>query len=339
MKALAKELQLMKSRGWDGPWRSIYLGGGTPSLLSKRELSFLFEQIHKEFEIELGAEVTLEANPEDIFPEQLKLWKALGINRLSIGIQSFDDEDLRWMNRSHSSQKAQSAIEWVRESDFKSYSIDLIYGLPTKSSWLETLEKALAFSPPHLSAYALTVEEKTVLGHRVNKGIQKILQEERVEEHYQLLCKLSKEANLTHYEISNFAKSDQKAQHNSAYWNNEPYLGIGPSAHSFDGKSRWWNISNNHRYKQAILTEESWFEKEDLSDKDRWNERLMTSLRRAEGISLQSMKDQLPTEEVMPEKELQAMLSKAWLEESEGQIRIPEIHWLLADHITSQLML
>ena len=338
-KALELELEKMVDSGWKGEWNSVYLGGGTPSLLRQEVLASLFETIHSCNGIAQGAEITLEANPEDIEPERLKHWHALGINRLSLGVQSFADEDLKWMNRHHTADQAIRAIHAIRESGFQNFSIDLIYGLPESSHWQRNLEMAFAFNPPHLSAYALTVEERTVLGNRVRKGQQHLLPDEGVEAQYQELCSMASREGMEHYEISNFAREGLRAQHNAAYWKGEPYLGLGPSAHSFSGLERWWNVAKNHQYKQLLNSGSVWYERETLSDTDRWNERLMTSLRCVEGIDEALLRSTLPDGMAFPERQLERLVQKGWLVQQAGHWQIPEIHWLLADHITASLML
>lgn len=338
-KTMELELEKMVEDGWKGPWKSVYLGGGTPSLLKEEVLTSLFETINRCSGIANDAEISLEANPEDIFPERLKHWQSLGINRLSLGVQSFADDDLKWMNRHHSADQAVQAVHAIREAGFQNFSIDLIYGLPESAHWTSNLEKAFSLNPPHLSAYALTVEERTVLGNRVRKGQQHLLPDETVEAQYQALCSMASTAGMEHYEISNFARKGSRAQHNAAYWKGEPYLGLGPSAHSFNGIERWWNVANNQQYKQLLNRGMVWYERETLSDTDRWNELLMTALRCVEGFNETELRALLPKGAFFPERELAQLARKGWLIENQGQWQIPEIHWLLADHITASLML
>lgn len=339
IESMRREMIFWRSNGWDGPCRSVYFGGGTPSILEMEEIQTLLDEIQEQFGLASDAEVTLEANPDDINSENLESWWNAGVNRLSLGVQSFDENDLKWMNRSHDSHQALRSLELIKESSFSNYSLDLIYGLPTNSIWAKNLETALEFSPQHISAYTLTVEPKTVLAHKVNKGTQSLLEEEEVEKQYAVLCETLKAHGYEHYEISNFAKVGQKADHNSSYWEGEAYLGIGPSAHSFQGNKRWWNVPNNATYRRQIETSEPWYEEELLTAESRWNELLMTGLRRSKGVSFEVLKQHLPSGANLPEKEFFDLKKEGVIQEVDGHWRIPEIHWLVSDHIIMKLML
>lgn len=272
---------------------TIYFGGGTPSILDIRDLRLEIEKIRETFHVLDTAEITLEANPDDIDEEKLTGWKEIGINRLSIGIQSFFDEDLQWMNRVHSSQQAvssrQSAIK-----HFDNITIDLIYGHPllTNEKWKENVEKVIDLNIPHISCYALTVEPKTPLDKMIKEKKKENVQQEKQAEQFLLLMQWLEEAGYEHYEISNFAKPGFRSKHNSSYWQGKKYLGLGPSAHSFDGVSRQWNVSNNSVYIESLSKNEIPFEKETLTETQKLNEYIMTSLRTIEGLDLGAVSSQ-----------------------------------------------
>lgn len=266
---------------------TIYFGGGTPSLLEIADLGLQMEKIKSLFSISHDAEITLEANPDDITEEKLLGWKEIGINRLSIGIQSFFEEDLLWMNRAHNAQQAIDNLQ-LAIKQFDNITIDLIYGHPLLSNekWKQNVEKVIALNIPHISCYALTVEPKTPLHKMINEKKKDNIQQEKQAEHFLLLMQWLEDAGYEHYEISNFAKSGYRSRHNSSYWQGKKYLGLGPSAHSFDGVSRQWNVSNNNVYIEMLSKNEIPFEKETLTDTQKLNEYIMTSLRTMEGLYL-----------------------------------------------------
>lgn len=267
---------------------TIYFGGGTPSLLSITSLRTLLQKLRESFIITPDAEITLEANPDDINIDSLLSWKSIGVNRLSIGVQSFREEDLLWMNRAHNAQQAIRCIKLAQKVGFHNMSIDLIYGTPTLSDeqWKLNIEQAIALGIPHLSCYALTVEPKTALHHMIEKGKLPDVSEERQSVHFDILTKTLREANYEHYEISNFAKPGNQSKHNSSYWQGKPYIGLGPSAHSFNGSSRQWNVANNALYIASLQNGEVPYEIEHLTPLQRLNEYIMTSLRTMQGTSL-----------------------------------------------------
>ncbi len=267
---------------------TVYFGGGTPSLLSITSLRTLVQKMRENFNVTPDAEITLEANPDDINIDSLLSWKSLGINRLSIGIQSFREEDLVWMNRAHNARQAIRCIKLAQKVGFYNLSIDLIYGTPTLSDeqWRENIEQAIALGIPHLSCYALTVEAKTALHHMIEKGQMPDVSEERQSIHFDILTKTLREAGYEHYEISNFAMPGCQSKHNSSYWQGKPYIGLGPSAHSFNGNSRQWNVANNALYIASLRNGEVPFEIEHLTPLQRLNEYIMTSLRTMQGTSL-----------------------------------------------------
>lgn len=295
--ALLKEIELSRSflpgRNETGKEiiETIYFGGGTPSLLSKNELQKILKKIQTFFTVSEDAEITLEANPDDISTEALKTWKEAGINRLSIGIQSFFDEDLLWMNRVHTAEQASQNLQLTLKY-FDNISVDLIYGMPglTNKRWEQNVEKVISFNIPHLSCYALTVEPKTPLQKLIQQHKSGDVDPDKQSEQLLLLMEWLNAAGYEHYEISNFAKVGLRSKHNSSYWQGKNYYGFGPSAHSFDGKARWWNISNNNIYIQSLEKGIVPFEKEELTVTQKANEYIMTSLRTMEGLDLRKVK-------------------------------------------------
>lgn len=268
------------------PVETIYFGGGTPSLLAINDLRLTIDKLKESFVVEENAEITLEANPDDIDEEKLLEWKAVGINRLSMGIQSFNDEDLKWMNRAHNSQQALKSLQLATKY-FNNITIDLIYGSPTLTDeqWLKNIEMALSFNIPHLSSYALTVEEKTALAIMIEKHKKQNVDTEKQARHFEMLVKRLCDAGFEHYEISNFAKPEFRSRHNSSYWNGKNYLGVGPAAHSYNGNFRRWNIANNALYMNAVEKNLIYFEEEELTETQKLNEFIMTALRTMEGIN------------------------------------------------------
>ena len=284
---MKKEL-VLRSKEISEPIESIYFGGGSPSLLSPKAIEDLIKLIKLHFKLEDHLEVTLEVNPDDVTADYLSGLKKAGINRLSLGVQSFIDKDLVLMNRAHNNSQSLNALEIISKT-FTNYSLDLIYGMPYSSlaEWEENLKTALGFNPPHISAYALTVEEKTALYHNVKKGEVVLLSEEAVEKQYQLMVQKLESLGYINYEFSNFGKPEFFSRNNQNYWQGKSYVGIGPAAHSFDGKNiRKWNVSNNQLYINSIKEGKLPYEEEQLTLKDRYNEYLMTGLRTTHGISL-----------------------------------------------------
>ena len=284
--AMLKEIELRASYLEDNKVESLYFGGGTPSILEAKEIDQLIGQVAKYFEISPSAEITLEANPDDLDKKKVQDLRNTEINRFSIGIQSFYEEDLIWMNRAHNSEEARSSIMRVQDAGFENITCDLIYGFPllTNSKWKGNMQQLIDLDVPHISSYSMTVEKKTALAHMINKGSTPALNEEQSAEQMLMLVDTLTSSGYEHYEISNFAKPDRYARHNSNYWKGKSYLGIGPSAHSFNGTSRSWNIANNALYIKGILAKELPLETEQLSKNDRFNEYVMTSLRTKWGI-------------------------------------------------------
>lgn len=286
--ALVKEIELRKSEFQDEVIETIYFGGGTPSRFTIEDLRLLIDEVYKNYEVTEYPEITIEANPDDLSEDYLIELKKIGINRLSLGIQSFFEDDLELMNRAHNSAEAQKCLE-IATRYFDNITIDLIYGMPnmTNEKWLQNIETALSFNIPHISSYALTVEPKTALHSFIQKGIIPNLDENLASEHFYLLVQKLEENGFIHYELSNFGKPDYFSKNNSAYWLGKKYIGIGPSAHSYNGISRSWNIYNNAMYLNAIAENKLPSETEILSKTDQYNEYIMTGLRTIWGVSLE----------------------------------------------------
>lgn len=289
--ALAKELQLRKNELQQETELdvidTIYFGGGTPSVLMVDEIRFLIDTVRQYYSVATHPEITLEANPDDLSEENLKAFAEIGINRLSIGIQSFFEDDLQLMNRAHNSVEAEKCLELATRY-FENISLDLIYGIPgmTNEKWLHNIETALSFGIPHISSYALTVEPKTALHKLIQTGKVASPNDEVAHAHFLILVETLEAKGFVHYELSNFGKENYFSRNNSAYWLGKKYLGIGPSAHSYDGDSRSWNIANNALYLKALQNGELPKEVEKLTTKDRYNEYVMTGLRTIWGVSL-----------------------------------------------------
>ena len=283
LEALKKEAVNRKEYLGGEEVRTIYFGGGTPSLLKPSEIAGVLEVLYKHFKIIDNPEITLEANPDTVSKESLLGYKSIGINRLSVGIQSFFDDDLQYLSRKHDSRHARQVLDWAQEIGFQEVTMDLIYGIPTLTDkkWHQNLEIFFATGINHLSAYALTVEEKTALGQRINKGVAAPVDEDAVIRQYQILVEMAENQGFEHYEISNFARPGHYSKHNCIYWKGEKYLGLGPSAHSFDGVSRQWNVASVKDYCESYS-----FEREELTLDDRYNEYIMTSLRTMWGVDV-----------------------------------------------------
>ncbi len=288
VEAMLQEITLRADYLADKNVPSIYFGGGTPSLLDASDIDRIIQQIAKHFNIAANAEITLEANPDDVNNKKIFELRTTPINRFSIGIQSFFEEDLRWMNRAHNAAEANAVIKRVQDAGYFNLTCDLIYGYPLLSNekWASNIQTLLNYGIPHISAYAMTVEERTALHYQISKGKSKPMDEAQSADQMAMLISKLRKNGFEHYEISNFAKDGHYAKHNTSYWNGTHYLGIGPSAHSFNGVSRSWNKSNNTLYMRGIADGEPVLETEVLSIEDRINEYMMTSLRTMWGIQL-----------------------------------------------------
>jgi oxygen-independent coproporphyrinogen-3 oxidase len=291
--ALAKEIQLRKSEFQDELVETIYFGGGTPSILSIEDLRFLIDAVYRNYKVVENPEITVEANPDDLTENRIIELSKNKVNRLSIGIQSFFEDDLKMMNRAHNAEEAKKCLETATQY-FDNISIDLIYGVPEMSNekWLQNIEKALSFGVPHISSYALTVEHKTALHSFIQKGIIPQPDDEVAQEHFHILIDRLSENGFIHYELSNFGKENYFSKNNSSYWLGKKYIGIGPSAHSYDGKNRGWNVSNNSLYIKSIQENKLPIEIETLTKTDRYNEYIMTGLRTIWGVSLERVEQE-----------------------------------------------
>lgn len=340
VKAMHAELA---TRAQQAPWKgsrinSLYFGGGTPSFLAVADLAQLIAKAQALFSFNTAAEITLEANPDDITPEKLEAWHSIGITRLSIGLQSFDHLELQSMNRAHDASHSVQCLEWIADGPIQNYSVDFMYGMPgsTVESWTRQLDQLATYLPPHLSCYALTVEEKTVLYHNVRSGKTTLPSDEVIVAQFEALRAWASEQGYTHYELSNFAQPDKYSRHNSHYWSGQPYLGIGPGAHSFDGKKRWWNVSNNTLYAQGAEVPS-----EMLTPIDLLNERLMVRLRTAKGFLWESDVpfglDPTLLEPV--QQSVKKSEAKGLLKCSEKGFTIPPEHWMQSDTIIAELFI
>lgn len=273
----------------EGAVSTLYFGGGTPSILSIAELKMIFDALQKRFDFADDIEISLEANPDDMDALKLKEWKKLGINRLSVGIQSFLEEELKWMNRAHTAAESIASIDLIKAAGFTNFSVDLIYGSPMLSDedWKRNADMVIEKNIPHISCYALTVEPKTALDKMIALHKKEPVDVEKQARQFMMLMDWMEEAGYEHYEISNFAKPGFRSQHNSSYWLGESYYAFGPAAHAFDGKSRRWNVANNALYIQSLQNNIIPFEEEILSETQQLNEYIMTSLRTMEGLDLE----------------------------------------------------
>ncbi|OBX25015.1 coproporphyrinogen III oxidase [Gelidibacter algens] len=353
--ALAKELVLRKDEFKNSNVETIYFGGGTPSLLSIDELRFLIAEVYKHYEVAEHPEITIEANPDDLITVTnmdvtlsaveattqsiFKAYKSIGINRLSIGIQSFFEEDLKLMNRAHNAKEAQNCLEEATKY-FDNISIDLIYGIPGMSNerWIQNIETALSFNIPHISSYALTVEPKTALDTFIKKGIIENVDDDLAQEQFHILIEKLEDNGFIHYELSNFGKPEYFSRNNSAYWQGKPYLGIGPSAHSFDGKHRGWNVRNNTKYIKSLEENTIPIETETLSTTDQYNEYIMTGLRTIWGVSLKKVEDDFgPNYKAYLLQHSQKHIIEHLLYLDDGKLLVTKKGKFLSDGIASDL--
>ncbi len=290
--ALAKEIAMRKNES-DSEIETIYFGGGTPSVLSNDEINFIISEVYKNYKVSENPEITLEANPDDLSAERILELSKSPINRLSIGIQSFYEEDLKMMNRAHNSAEAKKCLEEATKY-FDNISLDLIYGIPGMSDemWKQNIQTALDFGVPHISSYALTVEPKTALSKLIQTGKIAEPKDEVASNHFMILVETLQKNGFIHYELSNFGKENYFSKNNSAYWLGKKYIGIGPSAHSYDGEKRGWNIANNSLYLKAIQNNGLPIETETLTISDRYNEYIMTGLRTIWGVSLERIENE-----------------------------------------------
>lgn len=338
--ALCTELKIRSEVWKNEQFETIYFGGGTPSILTEKQLQLLIEQVKMNYRVSDAVEITLECNPDDCSLENLLAWKKLGVNRLSIGIQSFNDEQLLWMNRSHSASDSLQAVQNAKQVGFDELSLDLMYGLPdmTSEEWKNQLLQIIALSPEHISAYCLTVEQRTALSKWVKEGKLVVSSNEQQSEQFELLISTLKDAGYEQYEISNFARNGHYSKHNTAYWKGVKYLGIGPSAHGYNQSERYWNQANNKVYMTELKHGRLPETLEKLSSFDRFNEALMIGLRTKWGVS----KDEL-FENITPDQDWYKIVKnyedQNLLIETEEKIVLTEAGRLLADAIASDLFI
>ena len=346
---LAKELEMRQDEFHNTTVETIYFGGGTPSLLSIEELQFLIKQVYTHYKVSEAPEITLEANPDDLIQAEgtldvnsisiFEAYKNIGINRLSIGVQSFFEDDLKLMNRAHNAEEANECLQEATRH-FDNISIDLIYGIPGLSNarWQENIDMALSFGIPHISSYALTVEPKTALERFIKKGLIANVDDDLAHDQFHMLVETLEAHDFVHYELSNFGKDGFFSRNNSAYWQGKPYLGIGPSAHSFSGNERSWNIRNNSKYITAIETGTFPKETETLSTTDRYNEYVMTGLRTVWGVSLQKIESNygLEYKKYLLEQS-QTFINQQLLYIEDEKLLVTKKGKFLSDGIASQL--
>lgn len=342
LKALNSEIGLRANYLENEKIETIYFGGGTPSLISADELQTLIGQITDQFEVSSNAEVTIEANPDDLNPQYVREIKNTLVNRFSIGVQSFYEEDLNWMNRAHTASEARSSIKRVQDAGFENITVDLIYGFPllTDDKWESNIQSLIKDQVPHVSSYSMTIEPRTALAAFIKNGRQLPMNESQSASQFLTLMNQLSEAGYEHYEISNFSKPGKHSIHNSNYWEGVSYLGIGPSAHSFNGESRQWNISNNSKYIREIELKNIPAEIELLSIENRINEYIMTSLRTSKGINLQKISNNFGSDysnEIY--NGLEPFLEKEWIHINEQLVTLTRDGKLFADHIASELFL
>lgn len=339
--SILTEIDLRKNYLNDKRVQTIYFGGGTPSLLNDKEIFLILEKIFRTYDVSNDAEITLECNPDDLSEEKLKELKRLEINRLSIGLQSFNEEELKWMNRAHTAKESEASVKRAQDKGFENITIDLIYGskFSNISNWKNTLHKAIELQVPHISSYNLTIEDKTKLGHDFKLKKEVAIDDEKSSELFLEMVERLESNGFIQYEISNFGKEGFFSQHNSNYWKGVHYIGLGPSAHSFDGVSRQWNIPNNNTYIKHIHDKsDQYFQREVLTEKERFNEYMLTSLRTIWGIDLNYLKQNFNSDyvktflcevEVYLKDESMVLKNNTYILTNKGK--------LLADRIASEL--
>lgn len=339
VQALVKELHLQKDYLPGETIRTIYFGGGTPSLLNADEINLLIDTISSLQTVDAGAEITLEANPDDLHQTVIQALRQTPVNRLSIGLQSFFDEDLIWMNRAHNSGEAETSVKCAQDAGFENITVDLIYGYPllTDAKWQHNMDKVFTLDVPHVSAYALTVEPRTALATFIKNKQQPPVSDRQSAAQFELLMNAMQNKGFEHYEISNFSKPGQYSRHNTNYWRGVKYLGIGPSAHSFDGGARQWNIASNAKYLAGISTNSIPAETEILTEENRLNEYVMTSLRTMWGLDLSHLESIAAGTTPVLLKEAAPFFSKGWLIQKENSLFLTLTGKLYADHIAGGL--
>lgn len=337
--ALHREIKLQKDYLGGETIETIYFGGGTPSLLGADEINLLIDSITKLHTVASDAEITLEANPDDLDEQKVKLLRQTPINRFSIGIQSFFDEDLFWMNRAHRSRDAESSVKRVQDAGFENITADLIYGYPllTDAKWKHNLEQIFALHIPHVSAYSMTVEPQTALASFIKKKVYPPINEAQSAEQFMVLMQQMQQHGYEQYEISNYCTPGNYSRHNANYWQGVKYLGIGPSAHSFNGETRQWNIANNAKYIRALATDKIPAEKEELTEANRLNEYIMTSLRTVWGLDLNKLNAISKGAHHELGKNTPEFFDKGWIQQKDMVITLTDTGKLYADKIAADL--
>ncbi len=339
VQALVKELHLQQHYLSHEPVETIYFGGGTPSLLNADEISLIMDTVHQLHQVSSQAEITLEANPDDLTPGKIHELRQTAVNRLSIGIQSFFDEDLAWMNRAHRSHEACLAVKQAQDAGFENITADLIYGYPLLSNekWQHNLQQLFELAIPHLSAYAMTVEPQTALDTFIRRKQQPAMDEQQSAEQLVYLIQAMQAQGFEHYEISNFCRPGRYSRHNSNYWKGVHYLGIGPSAHSYNGAERQWNIANNTRYLQHIAQNQLPADIEVLTTENRLNEYIMTSLRTMWGLNLTVLQNIEAGSAAALLKNAGPFIQRQWLDYQGDIVSLTPAGKLYADHIAAGL--
>lgn len=340
IRIIGQELEYQKDYLQGEHIETIYLGGGTPSLLSGEELDVIFNSIYKHYLVTHLPEITLEANPDDLSNEKIILLKNAGVNRVSLGIQSFDNAVLKFLNRSHTGEDALTCIDRLRENEITNLSIDLIHSIPGQDDWLlnQNLEKLITLGPQHISVYSLTIEEKTVFGKWASRGQIKTVEETQSAGQFELVMDTLTDSGYQHYEISNFCLPGFASKHNSSYWQQMKYLGVGPSAHSFDGDTRQFNVSNNHLYIKSLNKGKIPFEKEILTKENKINEYIFTSLRTNKGCSLSYLKSNFDYDlKEINSAYIQSLLNERYVTLVDETLTLTRNGKLLADKIASDL--
>ncbi|WP_296380612.1 radical SAM family heme chaperone HemW [Winogradskyella sp.] len=339
--ALTKELELRKDEFKNITVETIYFGGGTPSLLTNDELQFIIDSVYENYKVSNNPEITLEANPDDLSSQRINDLTNTPINRLSIGIQSFFEADLKLMNRAHNVEEAKACLEEATKH-FDNITLDLIYGIPgaTNEQWIANIETALSYNVPHISSYALTVEPKTALAFFIKKGIIDNVDDEQAHGQFYILKEKLEASGFVHYELSNFGKDGYFSKNNSAYWQGKSYIGIGPSAHSFNGKQRGWNVSNNSKYIEAIHQNELPIEIETLTLTDQYNEYVMTGLRTIWGVSFAKVENDFGIifKDYLIEQS-EVFINQHLLYIDEEHLRVTKKGQFLSDGIASELFM
>ena len=341
VQAIAKELQLRHDYLGQEPVETIYFGGGTPSLLNQEELQLLLSTIRSNFTVTENAEITLEANPDDLSPEKLLELRKAGINRLSIGLQSFHEQHLRMMNRAHSAQESLKCVQDAQQAGFDNITVDLIYGIPAPDHtiWHHDLTTLFDLQVQHVSCYALTIEPDTAFGRWSQKGRFKPAEDEFTAQQFEILLERMKQHGFEQYEISNFCQPGYESKHNSNYWRGIHYLGVGPSAHSFNGSSRQYNVANNKKYVEALKQDAIPFEKEDLTNADQANDYILTSLRTSWGCDLKKVREELKYDILLTHQPyLQELQEKQLAVIQHNILYLTDKGKLLADQITMDLL-